>query len=206
MLTLHIVYSVCVLSRYAVPSRYAFCSLFLSTELFVDEFQQEGKDIMSKRKIEGTEQDDDSRTRCSSVGQHLLTDVKMDGLIFVSKINHRNRCFIPSTKNYFAGVQVKKVLVDSGCSSILLPIEENSLDSLFLRFPSDVFIASIGGSPGVGDGSLVLLFSYFSRSSFEVKLCQDLVGHAEPLTVKNLRFSLCSEDSAAILESPGQLK
>jgi hypothetical protein len=104
---------------------------------------------MSKRKIEGTEQDDDSRARCSSVEQNLLTDVKMDGLIFVSKINHRNRCFIPSTKNYFAGVQVKKVLVDSGCSSILLPIEENSLDSLFLRFPSDVFIASIGGSPGM---------------------------------------------------------
>jgi hypothetical protein len=100
-------------------------------------------------------------TTCSSVGQNLLADVKMDGLIFVSKINHRNRCFIPSTKNYFAGVQVKKVLVDSGCSSILLPIEENSLDSLFLRFPSDVFMVEV----------LVLavdLWFYYSLTSLEV--------------------------------------
>jgi hypothetical protein len=158
---------------------------------------------MSKRKIElamGTEEDD-GRTRCNSKGQNVLTDVKMAGLIFVSKINHRNRCFIPSTKNYFAGVQVKKVLVDSGCSSILLPIEENSVDSLFQRFSSDNFIASIGGSTRVGGECLVLLFSHFGPTgSFEVKLCQDIVGHAEALAVKNLRFSLCSEDSAAILE------
>lgn len=158
---------------------------------------------MAKRKIENTlgSEQDDGRARCNSLGQNVLTDVKMDGLIFVSKINHRNRCFIPSTKNSFAGVQVKKVLVDSGCSSILLPIEENSLDSLFQRFPSDDFIASIGGSNGVGGGSLVLLFCNVGRIGFEVKLCQDIVGHAESLTVENLRFSLCSEDSAAILES-----
>ena len=128
----------------------------------------------------------------------------MDGLVFVSKINHRNRCFIPSTENFFAGVQVKKVLVASGCSSILLPFEENSLHSLFQRFSSDNFIASIGGSTGVGGGSLVLLFSHICPTgSFEVKLCQDVVGHAEALAVKNLRFSLCSEDSTAILECVG---
>jgi hypothetical protein len=109
---------------------------------------------MSKRKIEsamGTEEDN-GRTRCNSKEQNVLTDVKMAGLIFVSKINHRNRCFIPSTKNYLAGVQVKKVLVDSGCSSILLPIEENSVDSLFQRFSSDVLVEVLG---------LVVNVSYF---------------------------------------------
>lgn len=134
-------------------------------------------------------------------GQTILTDIKMDGLLFVSKINHRNRCFIPSTKNYFAGVQVKKVLVNSGCSSILLPIAENSLHSLFQQFPSDQFIATIGGSIGVGGGSLVLLFYSKNRRGFEVKLCQDIVGHSKALTVKNLRFSLCSEDSQRILDT-----
>lgn len=155
-----------------------------------------------KSEIENTvgSEQDNGRARCDSL-QKRLTGVKRNGLIFVSKINHRNRCFIPSTKNFFAGVQVKKVLVNSGCSSILLPIEENSLYNLFQLFPRDKFTASIGGSNDVGGGSLVLLFCSIGRISFEVKLCQDIVGHDEALAIKTLRFSLCSEDSSAILQS-----
>ena len=135
-------------------------------------------------------------------GQKKLVDIVLDGLIFVTKINHKNRCFIPSTHNYFAGVRVQKVLVDSGCSSILLPIE-GSLDSLFSRFPSDEYLADIGGSIGVGGGSLVLLISPIISSSFPVTLCEDIVGYlnGQRLHIKILRFSLCSEDISSILSS-----
>lgn len=147
-----------------------------------------------------------SRPRAnSSEGQTLLEDINTNGLVFVSKINHRNRCFIPSVKNYFGGVQVKKVLVDSGCSTILLPIVENELKSLLDKFPANLYIWRVGGSTGVGGGSKVLLVESVDRVKFEVKLCQDIIGHPHSVRVQTLRFSLCSEDTRTILGNPDMI-
>jgi hypothetical protein len=144
-----------------------------------------------------------SRSRAnSSEGQLLLKDIKTTGLVFVSKINHRNRCFIPSVKNYFGGVQVKKVLVDSGCSTILLPVAKNELEGLFDMFPNDRYTWRVGGSTGVGGGTKVLLVESVDRVKFEVKLCQDIIGHPHSVCVQTLRFSLCSEDAGTILRNP----
>ena len=63
--------------------------------------------------------------------QSLLTDISTEGLLFISKVNKVGRNFIPSTKNFFGGIQVRKVLCDTGCSTTLLPIEEGRVRELF---------------------------------------------------------------------------
>jgi hypothetical protein len=114
-----------------------------------------------------------------------------EGIKFITIVNRKDRCFIPSTKNYFGGFKVSKVLVDTGCSSILLSLEENELIQLTSKFPEPQNYWTIGGSIGVGGGSPVLLIT--STSDHEVKLCQDIIEPA-PILIKTLRFSLCSDD------------
>ena len=58
----------------------------------------------------------------SSEPQTVLTNVP-DGIAFISLMNPRKRFFLPSSKNSFGGIKVGRVLCDSGCSSLLLPIE-----------------------------------------------------------------------------------
>eukprot|EP01041_Mallomonas_annulata_P004302 gene4302-8554_t len=49
-----------------------------------------------------------------SVPNPQLTEVNLDGLIFIAKINKKNDFFLPSAYNYFGGVRVSKVLCDTG--------------------------------------------------------------------------------------------
>jgi|GEM_PF-6137969 len=139
------------------------------------------------------------RPRVESLSQSSLKNIRLDGLYFISKVNHRNRSFIPSTKNYFGGIQIKKVLCDTGCSTILLPLEENQLHELFSNFSSPDFIISIGGSENNGGDTPVLKICHTKKINFDVKLCQDLVGNDSIIQIKFLRFSLCSEDVNNIL-------
>ena len=88
--------------------------------------------------------------------QPLLTDISTEGLLFISKINKVGRGFIPSTKNFFGGIQVRKVLCDTGCSTTLLPIEEGRVRELFETYTAKSSIITIGGSSNVGGHSPVL--------------------------------------------------
>ena len=54
------------------------------------------------------------------------------------------------------------------------------------------------GSSNVGGHSPVQRIEYKDGSKFDVKLCQDLVGSPEVLTLQRLRFSLCSTDIQTI--------
>jgi hypothetical protein len=85
------------------------------------------------------------RSHSNESKRSMLADCSLEGLVLISKINHRNRSFIPSSKNYFGGIQVKKVLCDTGCSTCLLPLEENQIDDIFLEFPRRIssFLADI---------------------------------------------------------------
>ena len=139
----------------------------------------------------------------SSDPQARLHGITLNGLIFVSQRNKRNRSYIPSTNNFFGGVQVKKVLCDSGCSSILLPIEDGQLSSIFDLFPGDKFAYSIEGSNDVGGRSPVLIIQWLSRELFKVEICKDIIGHdCKNVEIKRLRFSLCSKDIKHIINTP----
>ncbi len=49
--------------------------------------------------------------------------------------NSRKGSFIPSTENYFGGFHAKFVMLDSGCNSHLLAIEDGGLPALYVLFP-----------------------------------------------------------------------
>ena len=132
--------------------------------------------------------------------QSLMTDISTEGLLFISKVNKVGRNFIPSTKNFFGGIQVRKVLCDTGCSTTLLPIEEGRVRELFETYTAKSSIITIGGSSNVGGHSPVLHIERKDGSKFDVKLCQDLVSSPEVLTLPRLRFSLCSADIQTILQ------
>jgi hypothetical protein len=90
-----------------------------------------GKSVLAKR---SNEFESFGRSRANS-SQPKLVGVP-DGLSFLAMMNTKRRNFIPITQNYFSGVRVKRVLCDSGCSTILLPIEIGELDLIFSEHQS----------------------------------------------------------------------
>lgn len=145
-----------------------------------------------------------SRQRAASSDPKPLMNNIPPGVSFISIMNDRKRFFLPSTKNKFGGIKSKKLLCDSGCNSVLLPIESiKQLDEIFAAFQGD--IVNIGIGSGVGSLHLSLNFNRSSNnSSFTVNLCDDLFQGTE-IYVKKLRFSLCSEDADHILSNPEYL-
>ena len=140
----------------------------------------------SHEETEGFNEEENSRVHSrpragESVPQSMLSVCNLTGLVFISKINHRHRCFIPSTKNYFGGIQVKKVLCDTGCSTILLPLEEDKITVIFLKFSANDFIISVGESSNPGGLSSVLKIKHKDTEDFELILCQDLIGNCSNL-------------------------
>ena len=142
------------------------------------------------------------RNRSGSTPQRKISGCP-EGLCFLSIINRRRRYFLPSTKNYFGGMKVSKLLCDGGCSSILLPIESvRELSNIFKNHEKDcLFQIKKGISPGGSTVSLVLK----QRSPykfFDVSLCSDILSNSI-ITVKMLRYSLSTEDIRWILSEPG---
>jgi hypothetical protein len=119
------------------------------------------------------------------------------GLVFISLMNKNYRYFVPSTKNYFGGIKVSKVLCDSGCSSLLLPIcSPEELDRIF-ELHGRTCTFTISESVGVGGVTLCLMVKSRGLSAnMEVQLCCDVLGKGQDNTimVDYLRFSLCSQD------------
>ena len=142
----------------------------------------------------------------TSEPESMLADCALDGVALVSKINMRNRTFIPSSKNYFGGIQVKKILCHTGCSNCLLPLEEDQIDAVFLKFPGDDFMITIGRSQKAGGESCILKIRGKDKVDFEVKFCQDIIGNRVSVTIDLLRFALCSSDVKKILETPALLQ
>eukprot|EP01039_Chlorochromonas_danica_P006767 gene6767-7477_t len=153
-----------------------------------------------KRKIEEEQEQDDPslhiRSRQgSSLGQPFVTNAP-NGLYFVSVMNHRKRFFLPSTKNTFHGIKARRLLSDSGCSSVLLPIDDiPQLENIFKVFSNEISYISRG--KGVDGDHLSLVF-YRLKPTFEVKLCSDILT-SPTIYVDKIRFSLCTEDMSHIL-------
>ena len=159
----------------------------------------------NKRAYEYNENDDVenrpiTRPRAvSSEPQTVLTNVP-DGIAFISLMNPRKRFFLPSSKNTFGDIKVGRVLCDSGCSSMLLPIESaETLIEIFQRFEDTNYIFSLKGSANVGGTSTCLVVEHIgSNERFTVHLCHDIMGHANNMSTKRLRFSLCQNDIKTI--------
>lgn len=135
----------------------------------------------------------------SSSPQQMMRNIP-EGLVFISLMNKNYRYFVPSTKNYFGGIKVSKVLCDSGCSSLLLPIcSPDELDRIF-ELHGRTCTFTISESVGVGGVTLCLMVKSRGLSAnMEVQLCCDVLGKNNSIMVDYLRFSLCSQDIADLL-------
>ena len=136
----------------------------------------------------------------SSSPQPMMRNIP-NGLIFISLMNKNYRYFVPSTKNYFGGIKVSKVLCDSGCSSLLLPINSpEELDRIFALHGRTCSF-SISESVGVGGTTLCLMVrSRGLSANMEVQLCCDVLGGGSIIRVEYLRFSLCMKDIADLVD------
>jgi hypothetical protein len=97
----------------------------------------------------------------------------------------KNRFFIPSKSNAFAGVPYENVMVDNGCNSALLPFptDKGSLED----FANARFIWSVSQSMGTGVVHSPVL-KIKSRISFEFPV--ELNGKELPVRIPFLRFHL----------------
>jgi hypothetical protein len=139
----------------------------------------------------------------SSESQGKLVNVPT-GLEFISVMNRWKRFFLPSTKNDFGIVRVERVRTDSNCSSLLLPLESTQELRRVLEHYSDSCAFSIALSRNAGGNSPVLSIKGKSpRWTFPVNLCTDVVGPST-INVTVLRFALCADDIAALMQDPCQ--
>jgi hypothetical protein len=125
------------------------------------------------------------------------------GVMFYSQMNSKSRFFLPSVENDFAGVLVEKVMCDSGCNSLLLPITI-PLSELLKKFPSihngGQYWWSISTSNGVGGQSQVLIIDTDpSAPVFTISLMKNIIGGS--FKISKLRFQLCGDDINEILSN-----
>jgi hypothetical protein len=152
----------------------------------------------NKRALSGSNDIDGSRNvrpiANSSNPQMPLSNIP-EGLCFISFMNKRKRFFLPSTKNYFGDIKVSRVLTDTGCTSLLLPLESTGQLFRLLESHHEICDFIISFSRNAGGQSPVLLFQPKSVTlKFSVHVCTDIMpGDIKP-EVDNLRFSLCAED------------
>lgn len=68
-------------------------------------------------------------------------------ILAVAKKNNKKRFFIPSSMNEFAGIHYPHMMIDNGCSSMLLPFPG---EEALCEFADDNHIWRIGGFRGTG--------------------------------------------------------
>lgn len=120
-------------------------------------------------------------------------------IVFYTKKNRKQKYLLTSNDNFFAGVRIPWVMVDTGCSSLLLPLADGDLNYLVGNFPPLGCVWRIGGSVGVGvPNSLTLILRHaLPDTYFKIRL------HGTKLKSSYLRFHLCYEDAkVATFSSP----
>lgn len=133
-----------------------------------------------------------------------LTGVDIRGVHFVTQMEATSGVsFIPSTKNFFGGVKVRKMKLDTGCSTILLPLKSSKqLLEIKEKFSLEKYTFSIGNSDTVGGKCPVMLIKgLLSKTTFEAIICKDLIGSDLPLHLSFLRFCLCTADMKFIIDN-----
>ena len=125
------------------------------------------------------------------------------GVVLCAKRNRKKRFFLASKKNDFGGFPVEAVMIDTGCNSILLPLQKDELPALAKAFPFDSFFWDVGNSRGVASRSLTLKIApSVPGNRIPIRLCYDLLRPEKPCEVDFLRFHLCSEDAVVLRDDP----
>ena len=97
------------------------------------------------------------------------------GILFYAKRNNRARFFLPSTENYFGGIKVPNIMIDTGATNILLPIEDDQILELRTKFDTEKYSWLIGTSKGVGllHSPTLIIKPKVNTPSISVELMKD---------------------------------
>jgi hypothetical protein len=115
-------------------------------------------------------------------------------------MNAKKNFFVPSTKNFFGGIQVTELKCDSGCNSMLLPI--TTIHEIFKKFPCKEYRFQITHGNGTAGKTLALIVVHKDVSkSFNLEIEKDLILNPIVLNYKKLRFAICDQDKNDILKS-----
>jgi len=113
--------------------------------------------------------------------------------------NKKNRSFITGLTHSFGGFIVRFLMVDGGCNSHLLPIEDKQIDELFVHFPPKDYIYTIETPGGVAlIPALVLEIEHALKERIPWYISQDF--NPVELDSEYLRFSLCDADIRFLLD------
>lgn len=155
---------------------------------------------MKRRTLDSeTTEHDNARFRADSTETQAQIENCPFGISFFSLMNKRRRYFLPSVKNFFGGIQIPKLLCDSGCSSSLLPVDSLDTLSKIFSWTDTEYRISSGTSPGGITISLIVTKNT-PYTKFAVELCTDIIN-SPALRIDHIRFALCTEDIAWILEN-----
>lgn len=96
-------------------------------------------------------------------------------VMFFALGNGKKRYFLTSEENYFGGVRIPKCMIDSGCSTFLLPLDEQILEILETKYNTKYdYLWNIGGSKGVGAlSSPTLIIKGTGNEKIEVVLTEN---------------------------------
>lgn len=122
-------------------------------------------------------------------------NINVEGLAFVAELK-QYQLLIPSSKNYFGSFKVPKLMVDDGCSSMLIVLEEPArIDDIFKAFPPQTH--NYLANNGYGSGGQTVTFEVKNKSSrmlIPLHLCRDLLPTVPLLSVDMIRFALNSQE------------
>jgi len=118
--------------------------------------------------------------------------------LFLAYATDHHRYFIPSKVNVFGGLKIDVAMLDSGCSTILLPIcSSQQITEMSTLFPLQRFNWQIGGSKGVGalhsPTLMIKPLPQETKQTITVSLGQDVFTNTFELPF--LRFHVCYDDA-----------
>jgi len=86
----------------------------------------------------------------------------------------KKRFFLASKKNNFGGFLVEAVMIDTGCNSILLPLNKDELPTLAKVFPFDSFW-DVGNSRVASRSLTLKITPSVPGDRIPIRLCTDLL-------------------------------
>jgi hypothetical protein len=113
------------------------------------------------------------------------------GIVILGKKNDESLFYIPSKENIFGGFNIEKVMISTGCDSLLLPLKEGDIKILMKKFSYKRYKWKIETS----ENHLILTITNlddFHGEYIEINLGKDIID--SQCFVKSLKFHLCSED------------
>lgn len=118
-------------------------------------------------------------------------NINVEGLVFIAELKH-DQLILPSSKNYFGTFKVPKLMVDDGCSTMLIVLEDPTrIDGIFEAFQPKTH--KYMASRGYGSGGETVAFEVTNKNSqmlIPLHFCRDLLPSVPSLSVDMIRFAL----------------